>query len=175
MRAFRLANCLLSRIKLVETLREFPKRHASYGKTGNKNVQLLQNDLKSNVARFTTFVPTCLAANQAVASCVNTDFWLDKITREWQHTRKLRHLLLNKWNYTLLSITTFCNLQHPDLLQGKFDSSVVKRAKPLFNSFWNNVAKQVARFCGLIYRIFTLNKTDNHEFRDVQGIIWFFI
>ena len=66
MRAFRLANCLLSRIKLVETLREFPKRHASCGKTGNKNVQLLQNDLKSKVARFTTFVQTCLAANQAV-------------------------------------------------------------------------------------------------------------
>jgi len=66
MRAFRLANCLLSRIKLVETRGEFPKRHASYGKTGNKNVQLLQNDLKSNVARFTTFVQTCLAANQAV-------------------------------------------------------------------------------------------------------------
>ena len=33
---------------------------------------LLQDDLKSNVARFITD-QTCLATNQAVASCVNTD------------------------------------------------------------------------------------------------------
>ena len=32
----------------------------------------------------------CLTANVVVASCVNTDFWLDKITRESCHTRELR-------------------------------------------------------------------------------------
>ena len=36
---------------------------------------------------------TCLATNQLVASCVNTDLRLDKITRELCHTRDLRHLL----------------------------------------------------------------------------------
>ena len=36
---------------------------------------------------------TCLATNQLVASCVNTDFWLDKISRESRHTSDLRHLL----------------------------------------------------------------------------------
>ena len=35
---------------------------------------------------------TCLVTNQLVTSCVNTDFWLDKITRESHHTRDLRHL-----------------------------------------------------------------------------------
>ena len=54
---------------------------------------LLQNELKSDVARFTTHVQTCLTTSQVVANCVNTDFWLDKITRKLCHTRALRHLL----------------------------------------------------------------------------------
>ena len=35
---------------------------------------------------FTTHVKTCLATNQIqiVAMYVNTDFWLDEITREWR-------------------------------------------------------------------------------------------
>ena len=40
---------------------------------------------------------TCLATNQFAASRVNTDFWLDKITRESHHTRELRHWLQNKF------------------------------------------------------------------------------
>ena len=32
------------------------------------------------------------ATNQIVASYVNTDFWLDKITREARHTTELNHL-----------------------------------------------------------------------------------
>ena len=41
-----------------------------------------------------TFKPA-LQQNQFVASCVNTDFWLDKITRESRHTQELRHFLQN--------------------------------------------------------------------------------
>ena len=54
---------------------------------------MMQNVLKKDVARFNIY----LATNQVVASCVNTDFWLDKITRESRHTRELRHLLQNKF------------------------------------------------------------------------------
>ena len=50
------------------------------------------------------------------------------------------------FNYSLLSATTFCNLQQPDLLQDRFDSWVVKCATSLFNFLFNNVAKQVAHF-----------------------------
>ena len=53
----------------------------------------MQNVLKKDVARFNI----CLATNQVVASFVNTDFWLDKITRESRHTRDLPHLLQNKF------------------------------------------------------------------------------
>ena len=42
----------------------------------------------------------------------------------------------------------FRSLQQPDLFsEGRFDSWVVKRATSLFNSFFSNVAKQVAGFC----------------------------
>jgi len=38
-------------------------------------LQLLQNELNGDVARLTTHVQTCLAANQVVASCLlSTDF-----------------------------------------------------------------------------------------------------
>ena len=77
-------------------------------KTGNRNV------LKSDVARFTSHVWTCLATNSIGSwSSVNTDSWLDKITRESRHTRQLRHFLQNKltWNYSLPSVIAFPNLQ----------------------------------------------------------------
>ena len=45
---------------------------------------------KCYVARFTTHAQTCLAANQVVASWVNTNFWLDKISGESHHTRRYR-------------------------------------------------------------------------------------
>ena len=41
-----------------------------------------------------TFKPA-LQQNQFVASCVTTDLWLDKITRESRHTQELRHFLQN--------------------------------------------------------------------------------
>ena len=116
-----------------------------------------------------------LRSNQAVASCVNTDFWLDKITRESQHTRKLRHLsakqvelLCTFYNNFLPPATSWFVARQVWFVGGK-------TRKTAFQHVCSNVAKQVARFCGLIYRIFTLNKTDNHESREVQGIIGFFI
>ena len=39
---------------------------------------------------------TCLATNQVVTNCVNTDHWLDKIARESRYTPDLRHMLQNK-------------------------------------------------------------------------------
>ena len=61
-------------------------------KTWNLLCKLLLNELNSDVTRFTTHVQTCFATNKSAASCLNTDFWLDKITR-----RDLRHLLQNKY------------------------------------------------------------------------------
>ena len=49
------------------------------------------------VQRLATHVQTCLATNQVVASCVNTDFWLDTTTRESRHKRDLRLFLQNKF------------------------------------------------------------------------------
>ena len=74
-----------------------------------------------------------------------TDFWLDKIVLELHHTEKLFYVICcktsllwagkntqhvqvffgKKYNYSLLSATTFRNLQHPDLLQDRFDSWLV--------------------------------------------------
>ena len=57
--------------------------YLNYSRTGNRNVQLvLQNKLKNDVALFTTHVEVCPATNQVDACSVNTDFWLDKTTRE---------------------------------------------------------------------------------------------
>ena len=49
------------------------------------------NELKSDVARLInhhTF-KYALHTNQVAASCVNTDFWLDKIARVSRHTLEL--------------------------------------------------------------------------------------
>ena len=48
-----------------------------------------------------------------------------------------------KQNDSLLSVTTFCNLQEPELLPDR----LVKRPTSLFNSFCSNFAEQGARFC----------------------------
>ena len=106
---------------------------------------------------------------------MNTDFWLDKITRESQHTRKLRHLSAKQvelfctfYNNFLPPATSWFVARQVWFVGGK-------TRKTAFQHVCSNVAKQGARFCGLIYRIFTLNKNDNHESREVQGIIGFFI
>ena len=87
---------------------------------------------------------TCLATNQVVTCCVNTNIRLDNITRESRHKQELRHLLENKAELP----TTFCNnfsrnLQQAYLLQDRFDSRVVQRAKSLFAS---NVSKTSCTF-----------------------------
>lgn len=96
-----------------------------YGKTGNGNVQLvLQNfELKSDVAGFT--IPT----SQPVSLQI----------RLLQDAK----CCCKKQNDSLLSVTTFCNLQEPELLPDR----LVKRPTSLFNSFCSNFAKQGARFC----------------------------
>ena len=55
---------------------------------------LLQNELKSDVAHFTTQESNL---SRSISGCVNTDFWLDKNTRDSRHTRGLRHLLQSKF------------------------------------------------------------------------------
>ena len=72
-------------------------------------------------------------------------------------TRNMYRFCWKKYNYSLLSATTFRNLQQPDLFQDRFDSWLVKCAISLFNSFYSNVVNQVARFCWPFYR--RLNKT----------------
>ena len=44
-----------------------------------------------------TFKQPVLQQIWFVASYMNTDFWLDKITRESRYTRELRHLPQNKF------------------------------------------------------------------------------
>ena len=53
----------------------------------------------------------CFATSQVVANCVNTDFWLDEITRESRHRRKLCHLLQNRslsWAGKTRNMYRFC-------------------------------------------------------------------
>ena len=45
--------------------------------------------VERDVARYKTHVQTCPATNQVVASCVNTEYGLDKIKRESGETRDL--------------------------------------------------------------------------------------
>ena len=72
------------------------------GNTGNKKVQLvLQHCCKTSwKAMLRALPPTFKSFSQQIkvaASCLNTDFWLDKITRESHHTQELRQLLQNKF------------------------------------------------------------------------------
>ena len=50
----------------------------------------LQNELKSDVARFTTHVQTCLATNQVVAGCENL---LQKVESSSTFCNKPLHML----------------------------------------------------------------------------------
>ena len=43
------------------------------------------------------FKPVLQKNTTCCKSSVYTDFWLDKITRQLLHTRKLRHLFQNKF------------------------------------------------------------------------------
>ena len=79
----------------------------------------LQNKLQSYVVHFDTHIQTCLATNQFFASCMNTDFWLDKIMWVSHHTWNLCQLLQHK--FTLVSKThkmycRFCRREELSLL-----------------------------------------------------------
>ena len=86
-------------------MQNFDSNLWSYGKTGKKRGEGIalqhywKKMLKGDVVWLTTHVQTCLAPNQVVASCVNTDLWLDKITQKSRHARVLRHLLQNMYRY----------------------------------------------------------------------------
>ena len=96
--------------------------------------------MKSNVARFTIHVQTCLETNQVVASYEDTDFefWLVNITLESRHIWELGELLQNQFalsrpvkraacrdfvaksRTTLYFLHFFRNLQQFDFLQNRF-------------------------------------------------------
>ena len=133
----------------------------SYGKMGNQTVQLVvQHCCKmSSKATFLVLLNT-FKPNQVVASCVNTDFGLDKITGESRHSRDLRQLLKNKivgpvkratcTDFVAKRRTTpfFPQPATTWFVARQFDSWVVNAQRGwLFNSFWSNVAKGDARFC----------------------------
>lgn len=84
-------------------------------KTCNLFAALQRNEFKNYSAGFTTYVQTCLAKNQVVASCVNIDFWLGRITRGHAIHTGFRHLLQNK--FVVKSRTSLCfffsQLQQP--------------------------------------------------------------
>ena len=106
-------------------------------------LQQLQNELNSDVARFTTHVQTSPSKEKIyTASCVNTDIWLDKnyagVRVRIKLTAGVSHLLQNKFalgcktrntrvksmlqKVELFSTTTFRNLQQPDLMQEWIES-----------------------------------------------------
>ena len=68
-------------------------------------ITLLDKLVESYVARFTMFRPV------REQSCLNTDFWLDKIRRESRHTPELRHLLCKRsltWAGKTRNMYRFC-------------------------------------------------------------------
>ena len=71
-----------------------------------------------------TFKPVCFATNQVVATCENTDLWLDKITRKSRYRCELRHLFQNKLSLGRL------NAQYVQILLQKVE---------LFITFCNNI------------------------------------
>ena len=59
---------------------------------------------------------THLATYQFVVSCVNTDFWLDKVTQDSCHTGELRHLLQNRFASAGKKYNIYTLLQNKELL-----------------------------------------------------------
>ena len=87
---------------------------------------------------------SCLASNQVVEICLNTDFWLVKITREACYTRDLN---VGTWvvkraqerdNYLLKRNITF-----PLLLQHYVTKQVALLCCPFYCSFSYSVTKRV--------------------------------
>ena len=121
---------------------------------GNKNVQLVCGTAsKSRIAMLRILPPTnqtCLATNQVVASCVNTDFWSDKITRE-SLARELRHYLqsngktgnINR-SYLEPLYTSYNKFSQPATTWFVARQvGFLVRGKTQFNSFCSNVANKL--------------------------------
>ena len=135
-------------------------------KRATRFTAFLQNELKSDVARFTTHIQTCLATNQVVAGCENLLQKVESSSTFWNKTytccafyRPRTNLSCSKWRnscvwrdfYPIRSQYSR-KLQQPLFVARQVWMWVVKRATSLFNSFCSNVAKQVARFCRPFYR-----------------------
>ena len=54
----------------------------------------LQNQLNRDVPRFTALVLSLSCNKSGCWRCVNTDFWLKKIVRDWRHTGTAKHVSL---------------------------------------------------------------------------------
>ena len=104
-------------------------------------------NMQSWIAMFLVLPPTNQtwhATNTVVASCVNTDFWLDNIKRESRNTRELRHLLQILLNIVEL-LSPYCNKSSQVattwIVARKVWTWLVKCATSLLNSFCSNAAK----------------------------------
>ena len=128
-----------------------PKKRAT--KTGNIAAKRVE---KRKCAFLPPINQTCLGTNQVVASCVKTDFnwnyagssqvirWSDvtycKTSLLWAgKTSNMYRFCRNNLNYSLLSATTFRNLQQPD-------SCTLKHATSLFNTLCRNAAENNMNF-----------------------------
>ena len=101
-----------------------------------------------------------------VASCINADFWLDKMSRSHTIHGGATSLVAKQvclgplkratcTDFVAKSRTSLYLLQQlSTTFQDRFDSWVVKRATSLLNSFCSKVSKQVSRFSCSFCRTF---------------------
>ena len=150
---------------------------------------LQQNELKSNDARSSTLVKTCVAENKLVSGWVKTDFWLDathgsyvtccKTSLPWaaQHVQ----IFFQK----VEPLSTFCNnFSQPTtkwFAAGQVWFAGGETRNTAIQLFCINVEKQVALSCFPFYRTFTAKFTllwtvqwlfsmmDTVEFADNMG------
>ena len=127
-------------------------------------------NMQSWIAMFLVLPPTNQtwhATNTVVASCVNTDFWLDNIKRESRNTRELRHLLQILLNIVEL-LSPYCN-KSSQVATTWISLNCCKKGLNL-TSKMRNIAfelilqqcgknKQITRFCCLFYRSFKTRRT----------------
>ena len=142
-----------------------------YGKTGDKNVQLvLQHCWKTSSKAMMCVLPPTLKPSLQQIRFLQV-VWI--LTSDWVKLRgghaiprayvtccktglpaQHEQILLQKNRITLNFATTSRKRSQPGLLRHRFDSQAVQRAASLFNSFCSNFAKQVARFYRPFYRSF---------------------
>ena len=102
-------------------------RHKAMVKQATKMCNLFCNIAAKWVVKLCCgfyHILTCLATNHVFASCVNTDFWLGKITQESSLTEDSHHLQQNKF------ALSWQNAQHVQILLPKVE---------FLSAFCNNV------------------------------------